>query len=178
MTGLRRAALGALLSLSACAHVHAPAGGAVVDHWSAPSVDAARRLMDRYGVPQEVEPDSLAWLEKGPCLRTRVLNRPRVYRSLRDFDLIVSTVRYPVTRAQAAELVAFSGALTVDVERGEISSSATREEVNFLILNLADEVARGRKSVPEAQVAYRRVLDLSAAGKTSPYMTGLRFPGR
>lgn len=178
MNNIRRAAFGGLLLLAACSNAPKKVPGVVVDHWSAPSTDAARLLMDRYGSPDGAAPDKLTWYEKGPWRRTVVLNRPRVYRSPRDFDLIVQTVRYPVTREQAAELVAFSSALIVNVDLGEISAQASREEVNYLNLNLADEVVRGRKSVEEAQRAYLRILALSAAGKSSPYMSALRFPGR
>lgn len=178
MINLRFAAACVLLALASCSNVPRKAAGVVVDRWSAPSVDAARILMDRYGIPDDVVPNSLTWREKGPWRRVVVFNRPGVYRSPRDFDLIVQTVGYPVTRAQAAELVAFSGALIVNVDAGELSSQASREEVNYLNLNLADEVARGRKSAGEAQLAYRRILDLAAAGKSSPYLSGLRFSGR
>jgi hypothetical protein len=47
--------------------------------------------------------------------------------------------------------------------------------VNFLALNIADEIIRGRRDVRGAIAFYRRTLDLAAAGKTSPYMTRLLF---
>ncbi len=178
MTNLRAAAFGVLLLLAACSGVPKKAANVVVDHWSRPSVDVARRLMDLYGAPDDATPNKLTWYGKGPWLRTVVWNRPQVYRAPRDFDLVVQTVRYDVTREQAADLVAFSNALVVDVGRGEISSRASREEVNYLNLNLADEVVRGVRSVDDAKVAYRRILDLTAAGKSSPYLAELRFPRR
>ena len=178
MIDIRKAGLGGLLLLAACSNLPRKAADAVVSRWSAPSADAARRLLDQYGVPDDASVNNLAWNGNGPWRRTVVRNRPRVYRSPRDFDLVVQTVKYPLTREQAAELIAFSPALTVDVDRGELSSAASREEVNCLNLNLADEVARGRKSIAEAQAAYVRTLDLAAAGKSSPYMSELRFPGK
>lgn len=177
MKNARSAALGALL-LAACSNVPRKTAGALAEHWSPPSADAARRLIDLYGAPDDAVPNKLTWHGKGPWRRIVVWNRPRVYRSPRDFDLIMQTVKYPVTREQAAELVAFSGALVVNVDGGELSSRGSREEVNYLNLNLADEVLRGRKTVEEAQLVYRRVLDLTAAGKSSPYVSGLRFSGR
>jgi hypothetical protein len=178
MTKARTALLSAIFLLCACAEVPKKAAGVVVDHWHEPSVAAARQLMNLYGVPDDVTPNKLVWRAKGPWRRIVVWNRPMVYRSPRDFDLVVQTVKYPVTREQAADLVAFSNALVVDVGNDEISSRGTREEVNFLNLNLADDVLRGRKTVGEAQVAYRRILDLTAAGKSSPYTSELRFQGR
>lgn len=178
MTVLRPAFLGAALLLAGCAAGPVKPGAAVIDPWSPAAVSVARRMMDLYGSPDAVAPDRLTWFSKGPWLRTVVRDRPGVYRSPRDFDIVIQTVRYPVTREQAFAIVGFSDALVVDVDHGEISSGAPREEVNFVNLNLADEVARGRKSVEEAQVAYRRLLALAAAGKSTPYAAGLRFPGR
>jgi len=178
MTKLRMAALGGLLLISGCANAPKKAANVVLDRWSQPSADAARRIMDQYGAPDDATPNKLTWEAKGPWRRTVVWNRPQVYRTPRDFDLLVQTVRYPLTREQAAELIAFSGALVVNVDRGELSSRASREELNYLNLNLADEVVRGTKSIDEAQLAYKRVIDLSAAGKSSPYLAGLRFKGK
>jgi hypothetical protein len=176
MITFRNAALGGLLLVAGCANAPKKTAGALVGRWSQPSADAARRLMDQYGAPDDATPNKLTWNAKGPWRRIVVWNRPQVYRTPRDFDLLVQTIRYPVTREQAAELVAFSPALVVNVDRGELSSRASREELNYLNLNLADEVVQGRKTIDEAQVAYRRVMDLSAAGKSSPYMSGLHFP--
>ena len=178
MTNFRLAALGGLLLFAGCANAPKKAAGVVLDRWSQPSADAARRLMDQYGAPDDATPNRLTWQKKGPWNRTIVWNRPQVYRTPRDFDLVVQAVRYPVTREQAAELIAFSQSLIVDVERGELSSRASREELNFLNLNLADEVVRGLKTIDEAQLAYKRVIDLSAAGKSSPYLAGLRFAAK
>ena len=173
----RQAALAILLLLASCANAPKKAAGVVTNRWSPPSADAARRLTELYGAPDDATPNKLTWVRKGPWLRTVVWNRPRVYRTPRDFDLIVQTVKYPVTREQASELVAYSPAMVVDVDRGELSTRGSREEVNYLNLNLADEILRGKKSVDEAQQVYRRILDLTAAGKSSPYVSKLLFPG-
>jgi hypothetical protein len=178
MTNLRLAALGGLLLFAGCANTPKKAAGVVLDHWSQPSADAARRIMDQYGAPDDATPNKLTWRAKGRWSRIIVWNRPQVYRAPRDFDLLVQTIRYPLTREQAAELVAFSQALIVDVDRGELSSRASREELNYLNLNLADEVVQGTQTIEEAQVAYKRVIDLSAAGKSSPYLSGLHFTAK
>ena len=103
-------------------------------------------------------------------------NRKPIYQSPVDLAVIKQTVDYRLTGAQAGELLAFSDSLEVDLAHGELSSRSAREDVNYLTLNLADEIVRGQKTVVEAQVAFRRQLELAAAGKTTPYMTGLVFP--
>lgn len=172
------AAAAAALLLGGCADLPRKAADTVTDHWSPPSAAAAKQLIARYGAPDDATPKRLTWNKKGPFLRTAVWNRPEVYRTPRDFDLIEQTVSYKVDRAQAAELISFSPALVIDTAKGELSSRGSREEINFLNLNLADEVARGRKTAQEARTAYVRTLETTAAGKSSPYVTGLRFDGR
>ena len=178
MSRLRAETFFVVLLLAACANAPKKAATVVANRWSRPSEGAAKRLIEQYGAPDDATPNKLTWIGKGPWKRTVVWNRPEIYRTPRDFDLMVQTVKYRVTRDQAAELVAFSPALVVNVEAGELSSRGSREEINYLNLNLADEVARGLKSVEDAQLAYRRILDTSSAGKASPYMTKLFFPGK
>ena len=48
--------------------------------------------------------------------------------------------------------------------------------MNFLALNLADEIATGKRSVEEARDFYARVETLSRAGKSSAYTENLLFP--
>ncbi len=178
MTNFHRPALAAILMLSACSSLPHKVADGVVDGWNPPSAAAARRLLALYGLPDDVTRNRLTWNDKGAFKRIVVWNHPLRYRSPRDFDLIEETVAYPTTREQAAELVSFSPALTVDTGRGEISARGSREAANLLTLNLADEVLRGRKTSAEARTAYLRILDLTAAGKSSPYTESLFFIGR
>jgi hypothetical protein len=168
-----------LAAAGACAsfrNIPSSTARGVVNRWSPPSRDAGRRLLDEYGLPDDVTPWRVTWNWHGPWKRTVVWDGKRVYRSPEDLAVMEQTVDYPLTREQAAALLAFSGALTVDLEKGELSSRADRESVDFLNLNLADEVARGRKTPAQAVAAYKRVLALTAAGKASEYTRRLLFP--
>jgi hypothetical protein len=147
----------------------------VTGRWAAPSAQAARALIDEYGLPDDITPGKLTWNDHGSWKRTVVFNRKPVYRSAADMDVIEQTVDYALTPAQAAEMLAFSDSLTIDLSKGELSSRSDRESANSLNLNLAVEVARGLKTVPEAKIARARIQELEASGKSSPYTTGLLF---
>lgn len=147
----------------------------VVERWHRPSALAAGRLLDEYGLPDDVTPNRLTWNRKGVWKRTTVWNANPVYRTPADMAVVEQTVDYPLDASQAARLLAFSGALKIDLERGELSSRSDREEIDFLNLNLADEIVHGRKTVDEAKASYARLLSLSATGKSSPYTSGLLF---
>lgn len=149
--------------------------------WSEKSRLAARLLIARYGAPDVVGASRLVWHGNAPWKRTIVRDMPRPYASAAEEELgvIEQTVAYNLTPEQAPSLAAFSDRLSADAAAMELTSRADREELNFLRLNLANDLLL-RVIVPtDARAAYARILDLEAAGKTTPYLLELRFgPGR
>lgn len=142
---------------------------------------AARLLLARYGPPDSVGSSRLMWHGNGPWKRTIVRDLPRPYAGAEGEDLgvIEQTVAYKLTPERAPEASAFSPRLAVDPARMEMSSRSDREEVNFLRLNLANDVVLGALTAPQAADAFEKTLALEAAGKDTPYMRGLAFgPGR
>lgn len=164
-----------LLLAAGCASFPRSVANRVVDRWSGPSAAAGAILLDQYGVPDDVTPNKLTWRGRGGWKRTVVFNRRPVYRTPADLAVMEQTVDYPLDLMQAVRLLAFSDNLVIDLARGELSSRGGHESINFLRLNLADEIARGVTTVPDAQAAYRRIIALSAAGKSSPYLEKLLF---
>lgn len=171
----RLAASGALLFAGACASLPNDVAHRVVNRWSAPSAAAGRGLLDEYGLPDDVTPNRLTWNRRGSWKRTVVWNRAPVYRSPEDLAVMEQTVDYRLDLRQTAALLAFSDSLKIDLARGELSCRGRQEGLDYLTLNLADEIARGVKSVPAARAAYARVVALTAAGKSSPYTQRLLF---
>ena len=145
----------------------------VVKRWAAHSAMTGRVLLDKYGLPDDVTPFRMTWNNKWPWKRTIVSNQKQIYRSLDDFNVLEQTVAYTVSFDQAAELLAFRDGLVVDLENDELTSRADREEINFLTLNLADDILHGRATVAQARASYAEMLELEAAGKSSPYLTRL-----
>jgi hypothetical protein len=149
----------------------------VCSGWSDKSRLAARVLISRYGAPDVVGSSRLIWHGNGPWKRTIVRDVPRPYAGAADEDLgvVEQTVSYVVNRRKSEALSRFSRRLSFDLARMEMTSRADREEVNFLLLNLANDVNGGAMTVPDARYAYARILELEAAGKTTPYLLDLRF---
>jgi hypothetical protein len=149
---------------------------ATVSHWSDLSRLSARRLMEEYGVPDEVHADSLVWRNNGPWRRTVVSNvRPMTAEDPAVQDVVSQTVKYALNRGQSLDLLRFDDHLTFDPRTGELSSSADREAHNYLRLNLADDVAHGRLRPDQARDSYASLVNYERSGKTSPYLLGLRF---
>lgn len=169
-------AVSTLIFVGACASLPRNIAQGVMNRWASPSADVGRRLLDEYGTPDDVTPNQLTWNRRGPWKRTVVWNRKPIYRSPTDMAVMKQTIDYPLSRAEAGGLLVFSDSLEIDLLHGELSSRADREEINFLALNLADEIVRGEKNIAEAQIEFVRQLQLAASGKITPYMTGLLFP--
>lgn len=148
---------------------------AVVKRWAPPSASAGRALLGEYGLPDDVTPWRVTWNDRGPWTRVAVWNRKPVYRSQGDLSVMEHTIAYPLTSAQAVALMAYSASLTVDLARGELGSRGLTEADDYVNLNLAHEVAAGLKTPAQAAAAGERIRELAAAGKSSPYATGLLF---
>lgn len=164
-----------LLAAGGCASLPHEVATKVIDRWEGPSAEAGRALLQRYGVPDDVTPNQLVWDRRGVWKRTVVWNRAPVYRTPGDLAVMEQTVDYRLDLMQTVQLLAFSDGLVVDLAHGELSSRAGNEGINYLTLNLADEIVRGAKTVQQAQAAYTRIVSLTAAGKTSPYTQKLLF---
>ncbi len=144
--------------------------------WPALARRTALLTIERYGRPDAVGEEALVWRGNGPWLKTTVHRRaltPRAFR--RDVDFLENTVRYDVPRHLREALALFEPALAWNAARGELSSRAESEELNILVLNLADEIVKGVRGVDEALAVRERLLRFSASGKASPYLAGLRF---
>lgn len=148
---------------------------AVVDNWWPASAAAARRLIGRYGPPDEVRFDSLAWRGRGQWRSVVVRDVTPPYGEPGEVPVIAQTVEFPMTAAQVEYVAAYDGALRFDAGAGELTAVSGREEYNHLRLNLADDVARGRKTPEQARDFAARARALENAGKTPPYLLGLRF---
>jgi hypothetical protein len=148
---------------------------ATVSHWSNVSSLAAKRLMEEYGVPDEVHADRLVWINNSPWRRTVVSNERGLVETGSDHEVVEQSVDYRLTPQQAAEVAAFDGRVVFNPRSGQLASRAGKEEYNFLRLNLADDVVHGRMRPEEARNSYERLVSFEQSGKTSAYMLGLRF---
>jgi hypothetical protein len=144
--------------------------------WEDLSQKAARALMTEYGVPDEVGAQRLTWNRNGPWRKTVVYNVRPSPRAGVNMGIIEQSIDYPLSGLQASGVGAFDSGLGFNSQTGELSARSDGEDLNFLRLNLADEVAQGRLTPHAARARYAAVLDLKAAGKGSPELSALRFP--
>lgn len=147
----------------------------VIESWYNYSKVAAVKLLDEYGAPDAVESGRLVWNDKGPWKRIAVWDVVPYYDSNAGPNNLEEIIARPVTPAQRRALAAFDRNIRVSKNGDELSARYDSEELNFLALNLADEVLRQVKTPQEARLFYQETARLSASGKSSRYAQGLLF---
>ncbi len=148
----------------------------ILSAWPDVSREVAQTVMEKYGPPQEATASFLVWHHNGPWKRT-ILNRDPVPH---DFpmphpDLLEQFIDYRVPPEMFDELAQYDGSVIVERTKGEISARCDKEEMNFLAINLANDVATGHRSVEEARQFYAETAMAFKNGQSDPYVEGFVF---
>jgi hypothetical protein len=145
-------------------------------NWPDKPKEVASQMFDRYGPPDEVTTERLIWHRNGPWKRTELSREEIPHRFPKPHtDLLEQFIDYRVPLERLSDIAAYDGSVIPERTRGEISARCDKEEMNFLALNLADEVARGIKTVDEARRTYTEQAMAAMMGKPAPYTERLRF---
>ncbi|HXT00729.1 MAG TPA: hypothetical protein VN915_08655 [Elusimicrobiota bacterium] len=151
---------------------------ASIDDWPAKPRALARLMTQKYGRPNEAMASQVSWNGRGPWKKIVVFRDPDPAGRQ---DFLLQSVAYGAVPVDHhwRDLAAFGrGGAAYDPSSHELTARTDSQETNYLALNLADEVLRGRRSARDAQDFYDAASHLSAAGKSSPYMSGLLFAPR
>jgi hypothetical protein len=149
---------------------------AVISAWPTYSSLAALAMMEEYGPPDELDDIHLAWSSNGPWLRI-VVYKTATWPYTSE-DILEQSVGYEVPQERWPALAGFGHGLAYDARSSELTSRSSSEEMNFLALNLADDIAKGKMSPEAADRLYAQITAESMAGRSSRYMRGLLFATR
>lgn len=151
--------------------------GDIIAGWAPASRLAAAAMIERYGPPDAVAADGLGWKDKARWKKIVVRDRPAARVSeARVPGLLEQTVSHRVPEHKRGELAAFSGAIRMSPDGAALTARSDEEPLNVLALNLAVAIGRGDIGPARARSSYRRAVELSRAGKSSPLMRELLFP--
>ncbi len=144
--------------------------------WPAKPQEVGQEMIQKYGQPDGVMPGIMLWQGKGPWKRT-VLFREEVPHSfpMKHTDLLQQFIDYRVPPEKFDDLARYDGSVIVERTKGEISARCDKEEMNFLALNLADDIVKGKRTVEGARAFYAKTAMAFKMGKKDPYTQGLRF---
>lgn len=148
----------------------------VIQKWPGYSRGLARAMIGAYGPPQRFDENLLAWDDNGMWKRSIVYRKswPH-FIAFQDKDYLEQTIGYRVPDDKVAALKRFNSQISVDKENGELSARSESEKMNYLAINLAEEIITDERTVDEARDAYRKTKELSKAGKSSRYLEGFTF---
>ncbi|MDQ3219635.1 MAG: hypothetical protein M3Q26_02665 [Acidobacteriota bacterium] len=145
----------------------------IIAGWKATPMEVARTIMAKYGMPNEATTMRLVWHNNGPWKMTELVNEEIPHSFPKQHpDMLRQTISYQVPTGKFDELAEYDGSVIVERTKGEISARCDKEEANFLALNLADDIVKGKKSVKGAREFYSEtVLQM----KNPEYTRGFLF---
>ncbi len=144
--------------------------------WPTASREAAAYMMKKYGKPMHMNEHMAMWGRTGQWKRTIVYD----YEMSHQFpgphtDVMQQWIDYKTPLDKYDDLAMYDGSVVIERTNGEISARCDKEGANFLALNLANEIATGKRSVDEARRMYGEQVMLMKAGKPAPYTERLMF---
>lgn len=152
---------------------------AAIRNWPAAPRATALAMIDKYGEPTRRTADALVWIDNGPWRKTVVYRNPWPHVLRKTYtEYLEQTVAYKVPVEKVEDLKRFDRRLMVNENQDLLSARSESEPMNFLALNLADEIVKNERTVEDARDFYLKTEKLSKAGKSSRYLEGLLFPGR
>lgn len=177
MSIARKMAIGCLAGVL-CSGISVAQEGArnVIANWPAKPKEVAETIIAKYGEPKEITPTHLVWYNTGPWKRT-VVHREEIPHEfpMHHTDIVEQFIDYRVPPSKFSELAEYDGSVVARRTEGELSARCDKEEMNLLAINLANDIATGKKSVKEAREFYAKTAMAFKKGQKSPYTEKLQF---
>ena len=156
--------------------MQSPDARTTIQSWPKEARKAAEMMIQKYGQPDEVTAMRVVWHDNGPWKRTVVTKEETDHAfPMPHKDVLEQVIDYRVSTDKVDDLAKYDGSVIVERTKGELSARCDKEEANFLALNLANDVATGKKSAEEARETYAQTIKALMAGNPDPYVQKLQF---
>lgn len=144
--------------------------------WHPAAQEAAMFMMNKYGSPDGMTGDMLVWNNSGPFKRTIVYREAVDHHfPMKHPDVLEQFVNYEAPEDKFDDIAMYDGSVIIERTKGEMSARCDKEVANLLALNLADEIATGRRTVEDARMKYAEQIKAMKAGQSAPYTERLMF---
>ncbi len=144
--------------------------------WPAASRAAVEETISKYGQPDRISEDEMAWMNKGVWKKICITKRETKHSfPVEHTDMMESTINYKVPPGKMDDLGQFDGSITFDRTQGTMSARCDKEANNILALNLAHEIVTGKLTVRQARVAFANIAKEKMNGGNPNYMQKLLF---
>lgn len=151
------------------------AADAIADWPDAPK-KVAGEMIQKYGQPDGVTASRLVWTDKQPW-KEIIVYREEVphHFPIKHTDVLEQVIDYQVPPDKFDELAQYDGSVIAERTKGTLAARCDKEPMNFLALNLAHDVATGKKTVDEARQFYAQTAMAFMKGDKHPYTQKLQF---
>lgn len=154
----------------------AMAAESAIAGWPATPKEVAMKTIAKYGQPNEATPSMLVWHDNGPWKKTVVFREEVKH----DFpgphtDLMQQWIAYKVPLDKYDDMAQYDGSVVIERTTGMISARCDKEEANFLAINLAHDVATGKRSATAARAFYADTVAKLMKGEKPAYTQSLQF---
>lgn len=145
----------------------------ILEQWPKSHREVAKTLIERYGRADEATESHLVWIDNGPWAMTLLL-REEFEHNWPDshVDFLQQFVRFKVPVDKFDDIARFDGSVQIDRTAGLVSARCGGEAMNYLALNLAYEIATGKRTTEDARAFYAKT---AKGDRSSPYVTSLLF---
>ncbi|WP_068676863.1 hypothetical protein [Oceanobacillus sp. Castelsardo] len=150
----------------------------ILNTWKGKPLEGAKKIIKKYGNPNEATISKLIWYNNGPWKRT-IVHRDTIPHNFPHPhpDFLEQTIDYRVPIHLYDDLAAFDGSTTIDRTKGEVTAMCDKEAMNILSLNVMNDIVNGHRDIQGAklflaQTAYMYI----KMNVKSPYTEGLLFP--
>jgi hypothetical protein len=144
--------------------------------WPKASRQAIKFMTDKYGAPAAVTADMAVWGKTGPWKRTVVFRNEVPHKfPMPHTDVMQQWLDYKAPPSMYDELAQYDGSVVLERTAGEMSARCDKEGANFLAVNLAHEVATGKRSVEDARKKYGEQIMAMMAKRPAPYTERVMF---
>jgi hypothetical protein len=144
--------------------------------WPEVSRKAGEATIQRYGRPTGATPTLLEWENAGPW-KSIILSREPIDHQfpMAHQDVLEQVINYRVPPDKFDELAKYDGSVIVERTKGTMSARCDKEEMNYLALNLANDIVTGKRSVEDARAFYAKTAKAFKGGEKHPYTQRLQF---
>ncbi len=144
--------------------------------WPKASQMAVKEMTDKYGKPDVMGDEMVAWMNKGNW-KTIHVNKMESKHSfpIEHTDMMEQCISYKVPVSKMDDLGKFDGSVTFDRTQGMMCARCDVEANNILALNLANDIVTGKASHKAARRMFGDIVKEKMNGGNPLYMQKLTF---
>ena len=144
--------------------------------WPEKPKSLAQEIVKKYGPPDEFTASKVMWKKRGQWKRISV-SREEVQHDwpAPHTDIVEQFIDMRVPPDKFDDLAKFDGSVIAERTKGEVSARCGGEAANFLALNLANDIATGKRTFGDARNYYAKAMKQKEQGTTDPYLEKLVF---